>query len=150
MNENIKEFRQKIAEVEKEQRELKPQRKTVKGRPENATVNPHTAADMVRYNKHELRVMYAAYGLMRGKKFNEIENKAKPLVKYEYYDGRHIGEALANKHPLCLYLSEINEYLNEYGYEIPTEEAKNIWGETVKCFKYDTCETVVRISEQQA
>lgn len=150
MNEKIKEFRQEIAKLEKEQRELKPQRKTVNGRPENATVNPYTAAERVRNNKYDLRVMYAAYGLMRGRKFNEIENKAKPLVAGSSYDGMYVAKELDNKHPLYLYLRSINEYLNKYGYEIPSEERTNRWGETIKTFDYANCEEVVCLSEQQA
>lgn len=150
MNAKVKEFRQEIAKLEKEQRELKPQRKTVNGRPENATVNPYTAAERVRNNKYDLRVMYAAYGLMRGRKFNEIENKAKPLVAGSYYDGMYVAKELDNKHPLYLYLRSINEYLNKYGYEIPSEERTNRWGETIKAFDYANCEEVVCLSEQQA
>jgi len=150
MNEKIKEFRQEIAKLEKEQRELKPQRKTVNGRPENATVNPYTAAEMVRSNKYELRMMYAAYGLMRGRKFNEIENKAKPLVAGSYYDGMYVAKELDNKHPLFLYLRDINEYLNKYGYELPTEKKTNRWGDEIKSFFYDRDEEAVCVSEQQA
>lgn len=150
MNEKIKEFRQTIARLEKEQRELKPQRKTVNGRPENATVHPYTAAEMVRENKHELRMMYAAYGLMRGKKFTEIENKSKLLVRADTYDGKYVSWELDNKHPLCLYLLEINKYLNQYGYEIPSEDKTNRWGQKIKEFDYANCEEVVCLSEQQA
>lgn len=150
MNEKIKEFRQEIAKLEKEQRELKPQRKTVNGRPENATVNPYTAAEMVRNNKYELRMMYAAYGLMRGRKFNEIENKAKPLVAGSSYDGMYVAKELDNKHPLFLYLRDINEYLNKYGYELPSEERTNRWGQKIKTFDYDRCEEVICLGEQQA
>lgn len=150
MNEKIKEFRQVIANLEKEQKALKPQRKTVNGRPENATVNPSTAAEMVRLNKHTLRIMYAAYGLMRGKKFSEVESNSKMLVGGEYYNGRYISKELDNKHPLYLYLFEINEHLNLYGYEIPSEKKTNRWGEEVKIFDYANCEEAVCISEQQA
>ena len=150
MNEKIKEFRQVIANLEKEQKALKPQRKTVNGRPENATVNPYTAAEMVRTNKHTLRLMYAAYGLMRGRKFTEIESNSKMLVGGEYYNGRYVPNELNNKHPLCLYLNEIDKFINQYGYEIPSEEKTNRWGEKIISFDYANCEEVVCLSEQQA
>lgn len=152
MNAKIKEFRQEIAKLEKEQKELKPQRKTV-NRPENAgEVNPYTAAYNVRKNKEELRIMYAAYGLMRGKKFSEIENKAKPLNHDEFYTrtGIWVGNNLVGKHPLVLYLREINEYLEKYGYKIEYEEKENRWGQKIKDFNIEACETAICTCEQQA
>lgn len=147
MNEKIKEFRQEIAKLEKEQKELKPQRKTV-NRPEDATIHPCTAAEMVRSNKAELRAMYAAYGLMRGKKFNQIESEAKPLG--EYYDGMYVSSKLQGKHPLCLYCDEINKYLEKYGYKLPYEEKENFWGQKIKAFDYEHIEEIVCSCEQTA
>ena len=149
MNEKIKEFRQEIAKLEKEQKELKPQRKTVNGRPENATINPYVAAENVRHNKETLRAMYAAYGLMRGKPFEVTESAAKPIMgdddRFAY-----VPLELRGKHPLCLYLSEINGYLEKYGYSLPYEEKENFWGQKIKKFDYEHIEAIIRPCEQTA
>ena len=151
MNEKIKEFRQEIAKLEKEQKEYKPLRKTV-NRVKESDVNPYTAADKVRSNKHTLRIMYAAYGLMRGKKFSEIENKAQVMNHEEFYTrtGIWVNNNLVGKHPLVLYLEEINEYLEKYGYKLEYEEKESWWGKMVKEFNLETCETVICTCEQQA
>ena len=150
MNEKIKEFRQEIAKLEKEQKELKPQRKTV-NRPENAgTVNPYTAAENVRDNKLTLRMMYAAYGLMRGKTFAQIESAAKPLKYGEYYHDMYVNQNMDGKHPLCLYLNRINDWLEKYDYKLIYEEKKTAWGTKYKEFNLEKCETVICACEQQA
>jgi hypothetical protein len=148
MNENIKNFRNEIAKLEKEQKELKPQRKTVYG-PKDATVSPWEATESVRENKVKLRCMYAAYGLMRGKSFSTIESAAKPLNRADYYEhhGTSVPAEYEGKHPLYMYVDRINDYLKAYGYEIPYEEKKTYWG-TQKFYKAD--EEVICLSEQQA
>lgn len=144
MNENIKNFRNEIAKLEKEQKELKPQRKSEHFKGER-TINHWDAAENVRINKHTLRIMYAAYGLMRGKSFNQIESAAKPLKWGEYYRDRYVSKELDGKHPLYLYLSEINEWLEQYGYKLPYEEKENNWGQKIKAFDYEHIEEVVCI-----
>jgi hypothetical protein len=149
MNENIKNFRNRIAELEKKQKELKPQRKTVYG-PKDATVSPYEAADAVKSNKHYLRMMYAAYGLMRGKGFSQTESAAKPLKWGEYYEGTYVSKELDGKHPLCLYLDSINDYLEQYGYKLPYEEKETRWGGKAKTFDYERIEATVCAGEQKA
>ena len=151
MNENIKEFRQEIAKLEKEQKEIKPQRKTenFKG---TRTVDHWTASEKVIKNKKRLRMMYAAYGLMRGKTFEQIESAAKPLKAGEYYNDFFISgsSGLSGKHPLYLYLYEINEWLEKFGYKLPYEEKENRWGGKVKTFSYENVKAIVCSSEQEA
>ncbi len=149
MNENIKNFRNEIAKLEKEQKELKPQRKTVYG-PKEAKFSPQTAADMVVSNKHTLRMMYAAYGLMRGKTFEQIESVAKPVKFGEYYREKYVSKELDGKHPLYLYLDSINEWLEKYGYKLPYEEKENRWGGKTKTFDYEHIEATLCISQQTA
>ena len=149
MNENIKNFRQEIAKVEKEQKLYKPQRKTVKFTGER-TIEPYSAAEAVRANKLKLRMMYAAYGLMRGKTFDQIESGVKPLRYGTYYKDMYIYKELDGKHPLCLYLNRINEWLEKYGYKLPYEEKENRWGQKVKTFDYENAEKVICVSEQTA
>lgn len=148
MNEKIKEFRQEIAKLEKEQKSLKPQRKTENFTGER-TVDHWTADSLVRSNKCELRAMYAAYGLMRGKKFNQIESAAKPLGE-PWHDGIYVDIELRGKHPLYLYCGEINKYLEKYGYKLPYEEKENYWGQKVKAFDYEHIEEIVCSCEQTA
>ena len=149
MNENIKNFRNEIAELEKQQKELKPQRKTVYG-PKDSKVSPYQAAEDVKSNKHYLRIMYAAYGLMRGKSFEQTESAAKPLKWGEYYNGRYVSQGLDGKHPLCLYLDSINGYLEQYGYKLSYEEKETKWGGKAKEFDYEHLEATVCSGEQKA
>ena len=149
MNENIKNFRNEIAELEKAQKELKPQRKTENFKGER-TINHWDAAENVRNNKFTLRMMYAAYGLMRGKTFEQIESAAKPLKWGEYYRDRYASKELDGKHPLYLYLNEINEWLEKYGYKLPYEEKESRWGTKTKTFDYEHIEATLCVSEQTA
>ena len=131
----IKSMREEIAALEKVQKNTKEQRKTVNFHGER-TMPAWKATMLVPAQKEQLRAMYAAYGLLRGKKFNQIENNAKPA-----YNG---------KHPLTLYLSEINKFLEKYGYGLPFEKKKNVWGQEYKSFNTENCEEVVCFSQQEA
>lgn len=151
MKQEIIEFRKEIAALEVEQRKAKEQRKTVNLKTER-TMRPYEACWKVSSNKDTLRAMYAAYGLMRGRKFEQIENKAKPLNKEDYYrqTGYRLAGHLEGKHPLFLYSDEINSYLKTYGYQLKVYEEKNCktyWGEeTIKVYT-DDCEEIVRAGE---
>jgi hypothetical protein len=155
MNENIKEFRQEIAKLEKEQKQIKPQRKTENFKGER-TIDHWTACEVAKENKHKLRIMYAAYGLMRGKTLGQIESAAKPLKAGEYYKSRYIhsSSGLDGKHPLCLYLGEINEWLEKYDFKLIYEEKteKDWWGreKKVKKFDYENIKAIVCACEQEA
>ena len=155
MKETIKKFREEIAELEKKQKELKPQRKTVHFKGER-TLDPFSAWCEVKGNKEELRAMYAAYGLLRGKPFSYTEKAAKPLNSAEFYIryGQPLDKELEGKHPLYTYCSLINDYLEKYGYSLTyeTKEEKDYWGNTRvrKIFKPEDCEKIVRIGEQKA
>lgn len=58
-----------------EQKLLKPQRKTVHFKGER-TVTPGQAVWTHYLNRYELRHMYIAYGIMRGKTIEQIEGKS--------------------------------------------------------------------------
>ena len=134
MKEEVKQLREEIAALEKEQINMKAQRKTVNLKVER-TVNPFEAADNVRYNRSKLRVMYAAYGLMRGKRFEQIEN--------------HYDKENNEIHPLYGLASNINDILKKYGYTMEYEEVQTWYGKR-KEFKKDCDEKIVRIGEQEA
>jgi len=70
---DITKFKNDIKELSEQQRFLKNQRKTVKlvGKRE---VRPGEATWKHQMNRDKLRLMYAAYGLMKGKSFSQIEN----------------------------------------------------------------------------
>lgn len=149
---DLKKFREKIEELEKEQKLIKPQRKTVHFTG-TRTIDTYDAFCKVQSNKEELRCMYAAYNLIRGKNFNVTENCAKPLDAETFYKekGYHLRDEFVGKHPLVRYLSEINDYLKEFGYEIPTVEVtrKGVWsGEyKEKIFDTDNYEKIICVSE---
>lgn len=131
MKEEIKQLRQEIAALEVEQKNMKAQRKTVNLKVKR-TVNPYTAAENVRNNRSELRMMYAAYGLMRGKTFEQIENS---------YDREN-----NDIHPLYGSCTYINSILNKYGYEME-HETEERWYGPCQVFKKGCDEKIVRIGE---
>ena len=134
MIEEAKKLREEIAALEKKQVELKAQRKTVNLKVKR-TVNPYDAAQAVDENRPKLRVMYAAYGLMRGKRFNQVEN---------HWDNKN-----NEIHPLYGLASQINKILNKYGYTMEYTKVKTWYGER-NYFKEDCDEKIVRIGEQEA
>lgn len=134
MREEVKKLREEIAALEVEQRKMKAQRKTVNLKIKR-TVNPYDAAMAVEENKPKLRVMYAAYGLMRGKKFNQVEN---------HWDNKN-----NDIHPLYGLASQINNVLNKYGYTMEYTKVKTWYGEKQE-FKETCDEKIVRIGEQEA
>lgn len=148
----IKEFREQIAKLEKEQKTIKPQRKTVHFKGER-TLTPYDAWVTTKHNKEILRAMYAAYNLLRGKNFYITEKNAKPINRKEYYElyGVYLNEKFEGKHPLTIYLNTINYYLEEHGYCIPRVEVEcTRWnGEKYKTLDYDidNYEKIIRISE---
>ena len=148
----LKKFREEIEKLEKEQKTFKPQRKTVNFTGER-TLSASDAYQTVLYNKYNLRVMYAAYNLLRGKNFDVTEKGAKPLNKEDYYKqtGYNLDNKYVGKHPLVLKLDRINGFLNNYGYQIPNKEEKykNCFGETVtrKIYDIENYEKIIRIGE---
>ena len=145
----ISAMRKDIAELEKKQKETKPQRKTERFKGER-TMPAWVATDQARANKEKLRIFYAAYGLLRGKNFNITERNAKPIELDKYYEqtGRWLNNDLAGKHPLFVYLNEINNTLKTYGYQFKNyEEKKDRWGYTYKSVSFENYEEVVCVSE---
>lgn len=61
-----------IKKLSEEQKFLRNQRKTVYIKGER-TMEPWVAAMQHRVNREKLRIMFAAYGLMRGKSLEQIE-----------------------------------------------------------------------------
>lgn len=147
MEEIIKKVRARIAEKEKEQKLIKPQRKTVHFTG-TRTIDSDKACYKVESNKEELRAMYAAYNLLRGKNFEITEKNAKPIDVHEYFEryGMALRSIYQGKHPLVLYLDEINRFLEEYGYSLPYTE--DVWyGNKFKIFDLDNYEKIIRIGE---
>lgn len=84
---NTSELKSVIKELAEKQKFYRNQRKEVhilgeRKLPANEASGNH------RYNRYNLRIMYAAYGLMKGKTFSEIENnypeENHPLNMYKY------------------------------------------------------------------
>lgn len=74
-----KEAKQLLKDVIKskvqEQKTLKPQRKTVHFTGIR-TVEPWQATSLHQINRYDLRHLYIAYGIMRGRTNNQIENRS--------------------------------------------------------------------------
>ncbi len=84
---NTAEMKDGIKKAAEIQKFYKNQRKTVhiKG---DRLMEAKEAACQHQQNREKLRIMYAAYGLARGKNFSQIENsypeENHPLNKYQY------------------------------------------------------------------
>ena len=104
---DIKKMKEDIKTKAEEQKFLKNQRKTVKIIGER-TMPAKDATYRHQVNREDLRIMYAAYGIARGKSFSQIEN--------------HYPEA---DHPLQKYQKTIDRILEKYKMivkvEVPTE-----------------------------
>jgi hypothetical protein len=91
---DITKFKEDIRILSEGQREFKNQRRTVR-MTGSRTMSPSEATWKHQMNREKLRLMYAAYGLMRGKSFNQIENKHKeeghPLNDYKMKIGKIIS-----------------------------------------------------------
>ena len=130
----ISAMRKDIAELEKEQKSIKPQMKTVHYTGER-TMKPYQAAEKALANKENLRLYYAAYGLLRGKSFEVTENNPK---REEYY----------KFHPLCAFLPSIDKILNKYGYQLKNYEMReNWWHQLYKKYNEEHYEEVICVSE---
>lgn len=137
MNENIKttgdenlkaaiaNLKNNIANLAEKQRIAKPQRKTVHFQGER-TMSAYDAEMFVRGLKRDLRFMYAAYGLLRGKRFEVTENNDKEFKN----NGVHSLQGWWE-------MQEVNYVLKKYGYEIPKKDGKFI----------EDYEKIVRVSE---
>lgn len=89
-------LRNEIKKMSENQKFLKNQRKTVclVG---DRVIEPWKAIYTHSSNRHELRLMYAALGVMRGKTFNQIEN---------HYEN--------DNHPLNEYIKSIELIIKKY------------------------------------
>lgn len=93
---NVKQIKEDIKLMANIQKELKNQRKTVHLKGER-TMEPWEATMTHQNNRNKLRVMYAAYGLIRGKSFSIIENKFPE-----------------EEHPLYEFQSSIDQIISSY------------------------------------
>jgi len=93
---NVSVFKEEIKKLAEEQKFLKDQRKTVHIKGERK-YEPWWATMKHAENTNKLRIMYAAYGIMRGKCFSQIENSH--------------GE---EDHPLNKFHDNIDKIINQY------------------------------------
>lgn len=92
-------FKQEIKKLAEEQKSLKNLRKSVHYQGVR-TMEPWQAAYRHYANRETLRIMYAAYGIMRGKKYSEIES---------YYSEEN--------HPLKQFENKIQKLIEKYAKE---------------------------------
>jgi hypothetical protein len=93
---NVSVIKNDIKKLSEEQRFLKNQRKDVHLKGERI-LDPKKAAYKHMSNREDLRILYAAYGLMRGKSFSQTENK--------YSE---------EEHPLTKFLPRISKVIESY------------------------------------
>jgi len=106
---NIKQIKTDIKAKVKEQKFYKNQRKTVhkdcsrkEGNP--ADISPSDATMKHQENREYLRILYAVYGVARGKSYSYVEN--------------HYPE---DEHPLHQYQWKIDKILEKYTIEVEVE-----------------------------
>ena len=94
---DVTKFKSDIQELADNQRFLKNQRKTVKIQG-SREMSPSEATWKHQMNRDKLRLMYTAYGLMRGKSFSQVENKYSeeehPLNEYKLKIGKIISSCV--------------------------------------------------------
>ena len=100
---NVKKMKADIKAKAEEQKFLKNQRKTVHIEGERK-MSASDATYKHQTNREDLRLMYAAYGLARGKSLNDVE--------------RHYDE---ENHPLKQYQGSIDRILDKYSEIIEVE-----------------------------
>lgn len=106
MNTNIKNEIKKLVE---NQRNLKNQRKTVHIVGERV-MEPWKAAYLHNANRHQLRLMYAAYHVLRDKDLNLFETQ-------KHKDG---------KYPISYYSKQIEKLVEKYGKTEENEEVVRV------------------------
>lgn len=127
--EAIKKLKEKIAEAVEEQKIFKENRKTVNFKGERIC-EPWYAAMRADNLSQDLRIMYAAYGILRGRKLIEIEN--------------HIPKSWENTyHPLMEYCFGINLLLKKYGYQ--SKKWSTLYNRDIAITNSDYYEEIVRI-----
>jgi len=100
---DVRTMKADIKKMVEEQKFYKDQRKTVKRKGEYK-ISPSEAAWKHRSNRDQLRLMYAAYGIARGKSL-------------EYVESNHKGDV----HPLEEYRDIINDRIDRYKIQVPVE-----------------------------
>lgn len=100
---NISKMKEDIKVKVENQKFLRNQRKTVNLVGERK-MPPHVASYKHSQNGEDLRIMYASYGIARGKTFSQIEN--------------HYAE---DNHPLISYQKNIDKVLMKYAKQIKVE-----------------------------
>jgi len=111
---DIRKMKSDIKEMVKNQKWLINQRKTVnkdcsrkEGDPED--IAPWVATMKHAENRFKLRLMYAAYGIARGKSYSQVE--------CQHSD---------DDHPLRQYQGSINKILEKYTIEVPVEPQEEV------------------------
>lgn len=100
---DVKKMKADIKQMVETQKFYKNQRRTVKLVGERV-ITPSEAAWKHKSNRDMLRLMYAAYGIARGKSLQQIENNHKEDV-----------------HPLEEYRDIINDRIDRYKIQVPVE-----------------------------
>lgn len=93
-------LKEKIKQMSKEQSFLKDQRKSVHNKCERV-IEPWQAVYKHDSNRYDLRLMFAAYGIMKGRTFSQIENT-------------HPEES----HPLRAFQGSIDKIIAQYEQEV--------------------------------
>jgi hypothetical protein len=110
---DIRKMKSDIKIKVEEQLFYKDQRKTVHRKGEYK-ISPSEATWKHMANRHTLRLMYAAYGLARGKSFVQIEPNSK-------WEKKFIDSTFDECHPLRKYMEQIDKILNGYKILVPVE-----------------------------
>lgn len=110
---DVRKMKEDIKAMVEQQRFYVDQRKTVNRKGEYK-MSPSEAQWKHRANRQALRLMYAAYGLARGKSLVQIE----PDSKWEKV---YLDSTYDECHPLRKYQQQIDKILDKYKIEVQVE-----------------------------
>lgn len=112
---DVRKMKDDIKVMVEEQKSYRLQRKYKLPEGMVRTVSQSEAQWKHRANRHKLRLMYAAYGIARGKSFVQIEPNSK-------WEKKYVDSTYDECHPLKQWSESINTIVNRYKIQVPVEQ----------------------------
>lgn len=111
---DVKKMKEDIKKMAEEQKSYRLQRKMELPKGMVRTVSQNEAQWKHKANRQKLRLIYAAYGVARGKSFVQIEPNSK-------WEKKYVDSTYDECHPLKQWSQNINDIVNRYKIQVPVE-----------------------------
>ena len=111
---DVRKMKADIKKMVEEQKSYRLQRKYKLPEGMERTVSQSEAQWKHLANRQKLRLMYAAYGVARGKSFVQIEPNSK-------WEKKYVDSTYEECHPLKQWNISIDELVNRYKIQVPVE-----------------------------